>query len=374
MSSRDATDDGADADDAASQFVAELGLCEDPQPARVAHAREPGESAEPPLRLHHPQLTLPWTSCSDDSLPSTADAASGAADRLVRENRTDADGAQCVLHTFRVVCGANVCEAAVLQRGCPRGQPRSPPPAEDLPLSTGDTLYLPATFTMLDQLMRADGLRSVSGMRVCELGAGLGLLSCLLQRVSPPPARLLATDGDARVLPTLASNIAANAPAAGAAAVEHLLWGAALPAALVGAFDSVVAADAVFSATPPNHGSSRLGTDPQTLRHIHALMATSAALLDPAAAPPARLILTAEPRDRLKPAAADPLRQSVPAAEAAGLRCVERRERRLTGQLQPEWLTDVVIFELEPPAAGPASAVSWRDARGLGESARQPPA
>ena len=28
MSSRDATDDGADADDAASQFVAELGLCE----------------------------------------------------------------------------------------------------------------------------------------------------------------------------------------------------------------------------------------------------------------------------------------------------------------------------------------------------------
>ena len=62
--------------------------------------------------------------------------------------------------------------------------------------------------------------------------------------------------------------------------------------------------------------------------------------------PTGRLVLTAEPRDRLKPPSADPVRALAPlAAQAAGLRCVEWAERRLNGVPQPDWATDLMVFE-----------------------------
>ena len=117
---------------------------------------------------------------------------------------------------------------------------------------------------------------------------------------------------------------------------------------LAAAFDLVLAADAVFSATPPKASGSRYECDTATASTVRALFATAASLLDPRASdPPARLVLTCEPRDRLKPSAADPLRALVPKlAEEAGFRCVEWAARRLIGTAQPDWLTDVLVFEL----------------------------
>ena len=62
------------------------------------------------------------------------------------------------------------------------------------PLSTSHYLYLPCTYTLMSQLLH--GGAAPHGLRVCELGAGLGVCSSLLSQLDPPPSRLLATDGD----------------------------------------------------------------------------------------------------------------------------------------------------------------------------------
>ena len=77
------------------------------------------------------------------------------------------------------------------------------------PLSTSHYLYLPCTYTLMSQLL--NGGAAPHGLRVCELGAGLGVCSSLLSQLEPPPSRLLATDGDERVMPLLRANLAANA-------------------------------------------------------------------------------------------------------------------------------------------------------------------
>ena len=80
---------------------------------------------------------------------------------------------------------------------------------------------------------------------------------------------------------------------------------------------------------------------------MEALVHTAAALLDPRAEPPAQFIVASEPRDRLGPVAAwDPVRALPALAEGAGLCCVERHERRLTGAMRPDWETDVSVYVL----------------------------
>eukprot|EP00966_Prymnesium_polylepis_P159552 3687214-Prymnesium_polylepis.1 len=117
-----------------------------------------------------------------------------------------------------------------------------------MPLGTSGYVYVPCSFTMVEHVLaRAPEL--LEGRRVVELGAGLGLIATVLQQWAPPPARLLATDGDQRVVPLLAANLDANAPAATPARVAErceLLWGgAALAAAGLGAqWDVVLASDA----------------------------------------------------------------------------------------------------------------------------------
>ena len=149
---------------------------------------------------------------------------------------------------------------------------------------------------------------------ICELGAGLGLVSSVLAAAHHPPRRLLATDGSVHALPYLRANVLAAAhssglwdtcsarvsspgwgsppggvsppgrgsPPGGATLrptqveVSHLVWGAnpkagdctdrtkavdstdraptqssPLPTPLIGAFDLVIAADVVFPLEPP---------------------------------------------------------------------------------------------------------------------------
>ena len=302
------------------------------------------------------------------------------------------DSARWVLNHFCVSVNNNEpIEAVILHRHHTHMLLQSP-----TPLSTGETLYLPSTYSMLSHVLLKQA-SLVSGKRVVELGAGLGLLSSILQQVEAPPSRLAATDGDLAVLPLLRANLRANqkggssssfgdgssddgrggssggnsgrggsgdggggggsssrATDAAEADVAQLLWGQPLPDGFFGAFDVCLAADSIFSAVPPQGKHSRLGTDEATSRQVHSLLESAAALLDPTATnPPACIVLTIEPRDRLN-ASADPVRTLVPrAAEAAGLRCVHSSERRL-GVLQPDWQTDVLVFELatgEPPDA-----------------------
>ena len=196
------------------------------------------------------------------------------------------------------------------------------PNAQALPLTTGETLHLPSTYTMLAHLLpRRDS--QLSGRRIAELGAGLGLASSVLQQVEPAPSRLVVTDGDSEVLPLLCTNLEANRrtshdgePRKVVPECFRLLWGEPLPECdgadgsdvgearpvtpLAAAFDLVLAADAVFSATPPKASGSRYECDAATASTVRALFATAASLLDPRASdPPARLVLTCEPRDRL---------------------------------------------------------------------------
>ena len=124
-------------------------------------------------------------------------------------------------------------------------KPRRPSDhATAAPLSTSHYLYLPCAYTLMSQLL--NGGAAPHGLRVCELGAGLGVCSCLLSQLEPPPSRLLATDGDERVMPLLRANLAANATPRCAPEAAVLRWAGELDAGLRGAFDVVVASDALF--------------------------------------------------------------------------------------------------------------------------------
>jgi hypothetical protein len=217
--------------------------------------------------------------------------------------------------------GRRILRAAILK-------PRRPDDHATLPaLSTSHYLYLPATYTLMSQLFNA-GDAFIGLGAVCELGAGLGVCSCLLSQLDPPPSRLLATDGDARVMPLLRANLAANATPRCTPEAAVLRWGGELDAGLRGAFDVVVASDALFDC---NVGRSATA-------ECDSFFATAQALL----ANDGRIVLSVEPRDRL--AGGSLQRRILAAAEAAGLACVERRERRLDGTVRPEWETDAYVF------------------------------
>lgn len=102
----------------------------------------------------------------------------------------------------------------------------------------------------------------------------------------------MATDGDERVLPLLEANLSANAAAraeadgraamgAEAARVAALQWGAAtLPEAMEGAFDLVVACDALFDCRPPVvAGGRRAGVDEETAGQLARFFETAVRLL-----------------------------------------------------------------------------------------------
>lgn len=357
-------------DDDVSDLINIFGLADDPSPRSV-----PRQGVR---ELAHPLLQLPWRPSADVKL---ATAQPHALEHLMHfSSQAKKDGGHVVNHLC-VECGGVAYSASIIHM---RHQNlRIPRQAHDdavldaqaLPLTTGEVLYIPSTYTMLAHLLPQRGML-LSDRRIAELGAGLGLTSSILQNVIPAPARLVVTDGDDAVLPLLRANLEANrcgmiigkgkqSTGGGTVTPEcfKLLWGEQLPdstrccggganarpaAPLAAAFDLVVAADAVFSATPPQAAGSRLGRDTATESMVRGLFATAAALLDPRASdPPARLVLTCEPRDRLKPGTADPLRALVPQlAEAAGFRFVEWAPRRLIGVAQPDWLTDVLVFEL----------------------------
>ena len=329
------------------------------------------ESSTSIQELAHPVLRIPWQPAHSANV-ELAVAYPHALARLLEWSK-GANGAHVVNHFCLQSRGITYSASIVHHRHDHlriRQAKDAGPNAQALPLTTGETLHLPSTYTMLAHLLpRRDS--QLSGRRIAELGAGLGLASSVLQQVEPAPSRLVVTDGDSEVLPLLCTNLEANRrtshdgePRKVVPECFRLLWGEPLPECdgadgsdvdearpvtpLAAAFDLVLAADAVFSATPPKASGSRYECDTATASTVRALFATAASLLDPRASdPPARLVLTCEPRDRLKPSAADPLRALVPKlAEEAGFRCVEWAARRLIGTAQPDWLTDVLVFEL----------------------------
>ena len=165
-------------------------------------------------------------------------------------------------------------------------------------------------------------------------------------QLEPPPSRVVTTDGDDTLLPLLRANTSANITTQKPTECMQLVWGAGLPdpKALTGNFDLVVAADAILA--PPLPQYTKGSTEEQRVsKQIDNLLESGASLLDPSAQnPPACMVLsTAEPLDRLK---APKLRSLVmAAAERAGLQCMSWSERT-AGVPQPNWLTDVLVFEL----------------------------
>merc|ERR1739848_861815 len=79
-----------------------------------------------------------------------------------------------------------------------------------------------------------------------ELGAGLGLPSIVGSKLG---AKMIATDGDDKVLDLLGMNVKRNAPSC---QVEKLLWGRTEPLAILGLKepDFVLAADVVYGSDP----------------------------------------------------------------------------------------------------------------------------
>ena len=123
----------------------------------------------------------------------------------------------------------------------------------------------------------------------------------------------------------------------------ELRWAAdSLPSSLAVSWDVVVASDVVIHASRP--GDRRPGgLDSSTDMHLRDLKQTAAMLLDPRGFP-SRFILTFEPRDRL--GGGHLSEGMLSAAKAAGLTCLEQRQRRLDGQFREEWQTDVYVFGL----------------------------
>ena len=359
---------------ATAAFVALLDGLELPCAVEGAAPTEKDNSI---LRLNHPPLTIPWMRGHSfeaiRQLDKREDGTPTIPAILAQVARSES-GAVWVLNSmsFEDTEHGKSYAAAILQRHYRQMRVKQAVDVSSLPLTTGEALYLPCTYTLLAYLLSQPSL--ISGRRVIELGAGLGLTSSVVQQMSPPPARLVCSDGDASLLALLQANLDANFRAVDMAGhscselcrprrsapittsehtkvateVIRLLWGELpLPAGLAAGFDLVIAADAIFSATAPQRGHTRDGTDAATSRQVHALFMTAATLLScDTTGPPARLVLTAEPRDRLKAPSSDVIRALVPtAAAAAGLVCVECHERRLTGIARPDWQTDLLVFE-----------------------------
>lgn len=268
-----------------------------------------------------------------------------------RSEAAEEAGARWQLARFRVECETNeagdrpgkvVVAAAILQERRPAHADHRDD--DDLPCSTSHYIYVPCSYTLLSWLLEREATL-LRGRRCCELGAGLGLCSSVLGRLGSA-ARLVATDGSAAVLPTLRANLEANCGAGGGVEVERLWWGRE-PEPLAASFDLVLGSDLVMDTRLPD-SSSRLRDDHATSARLASLFRTAAALLDPASSG-SRVVLAVEPRDRL--AAGWLRREMLAAAAAAGLVCVECRERRLDGVARPEWEVDVYVWARCPAGA-----------------------
>lgn len=293
-----------------------------------------GATAALPV-LAYPALVLPGCSCGERAgLPTDA--------AVLLTARAKDGGPACSfqLSEFRVKGEDSDCDATACVTILHERRPEFAP-TEFHPFTTSAHLYVPCTFTLLSHLLaRADAL--LQGKRVCELGAGLGLCSCVLGRLgASAPSRLVATDGCEATLPLLRANLEANC---GAHAVETALlpWGRS-PEPLAAAFDLVLASDAVFDVRPPGGASRMPDTAGLNAVSLRALFSTAAALLD-TKQPCARLLLSVEPRDRLS---LDWVcKAMLAAAAAAGFACVEERRRRLGGRVYADWEVDVYAFAL----------------------------
>ena len=98
----------------------------------------------------------------------------------------------------------------------------------------------------------------LAGASVIELGTGLGLVASVARCLGA--STVLATDGDASILPFCERNLARNqGDADGAAAVARLWWGDAPSARRLGQFDLIVGADVVYASDSVlGHGAREL--------------------------------------------------------------------------------------------------------------------
>ena len=244
------------------------------EPMQAAPPTQATSATEALPVLAYPPLVLPGCSCGE-----RADLPTDAAALLAARAKEGGPSRGFQLSTFRVQGddGEGAITTTILHERRPEFLP-----TDFHPFTTSAHLYVPCTFTLLSHLLaRADVL--LRGKRVCELGAGLGLCSCVLGRLAAAsaPSRLVATDGCEVSLPLLRANLQANCGsgsgsgrgsdghAAHAAHAAHAVETTALvvetallpwgrdPEPLASAFDLVVASDAVFDVRPPS-GASRL--------------------------------------------------------------------------------------------------------------------
>ena len=247
------------------------GLLELIEPMQPAPPAQPTIATEALPVLAYPAFVLPGRLCDE-----RADLPTDAAALLAARAKAAGPSLGFQLSTFRVQGeGGGSTTAAILHERRPEFLP-----TDFHPFTTSAHLYVPASITLLSHLLsRAVAL--LRGKRVCELGAGLGLCSCVLGRLGPAsaPSRLVVTDGCEATLPLLRANLQANCGSDGGRETETrrdepavetvvktalglqvetalLPWGRE-PEPLASAFDLVVASDAIFDVRPPG-GASRM--------------------------------------------------------------------------------------------------------------------
>ena len=227
------------------------------EPVQAAPPTQATSATEALPVLAYPPLVLPGCSCGE-----RADLPVDAAALLAARAKDGGPSRGFQLSTFLVQGdGDGSTSTTILHERRPEFLP-----TDFHPFTTSAHLYVPCTFTLLSHLLaRADVL--LRGKRVCELGAGLGLCSCVLGRLdaASAPSRLVATDGCEASLPLLRANLQANCGSGSgseAHAVETALlpWGRD-PEPLASAFDLVVASDAIFDVRPPGSASRMPDSD-----------------------------------------------------------------------------------------------------------------
>lgn len=294
-----------------------------------------------------------------------------AADRKLRQETRGDRSIKWVFHQFDVRCGEQLCPAVILQRRAARPSIEHAWASEELGSSSGadavadgehsaqslstqqhaaEHVSVAAAYSLLSYLLPHRS-KYLCARRVVELGAGLGLVSSVVQQLHPRPQRLVATEATAASLTRLRQNIDANPRSSDSQSTEVALlnWMSGIPPPkLAGSFDLVVIADPnlLVSTNSGESPAKAAGAGAMMEHRLRRLFDTAAALLDPfASEPPARLVFSVEPWEAYGQDV-DPLRTLVPAAaEAAGLRCLQWSERKVNGTKRPEWAADVIVFE-----------------------------